>query len=114
MKAAEHQPETISVHCYGGIYYKVWYVVDSGTIIPQHSHEYDHLTALMSGAVEVSRDGKAPDTYKAPATIEIPAGCKHAFRTILPHCVFACIHNADRLEDGEPAVREEHHLVEED
>jgi quercetin dioxygenase-like cupin family protein len=114
MKRAEHQPDTISVKIYGGIYYRVWYVKDAGTIIPQHSHEFPHLTALMSGVVAVSRDGGEPVEYKAPATIEIPAGCKHQFTTLHPHTVLACIHNADRLEDGEPAVRDEHHLVEED
>jgi mannose-6-phosphate isomerase-like protein (cupin superfamily) len=116
MKAATHQPDTISVTIYGGIYYKVWYVRDANTIVPTHAHEYDHITALLSGVVAVSRDGGEPVEYKAPATIEIPAGCKHTFTTLHAHTVFACIHNADRLDDeGEPAVRDEHHLeLEED
>jgi len=116
MKRATHQPETISVKVYGGVYYKVWYVADAHTIIPQHSHRYDHLTALLSGSVLVSRDGGPAEEYHAPATIEIPAGCMHTFRTLAPHCALACIHNADRLDaDGEPAVRDEHHLeLEED
>jgi len=113
-KRAENQPETISVVCYGGIYFKVWYVADGGTLIPQHSHRYDHLTALLAGTVEVMRDGEAMVTHRAPATIQIPAGVKHSFRTISAHCILACIHNADRLEDGEPAVAEEHHLELED
>jgi mannose-6-phosphate isomerase-like protein (cupin superfamily) len=115
MKAATHQPDTISVTIYGGIYYKVWYVRDANTIVPTHAHEYDHITALLSGVVAVSRDGGEPVEYKAPATIEIPAGCKHSFTTLHAHTVLACIHNADRLDDeGEPAVRDEHHLVDEE
>ena len=112
MKRAEHQPETVSIKIYAGIYYRVYHVPDADTILPQHSHEFDHLTAVLSGIVAVSRDGGQPDVYKAPATIEIPAGCKHAFRTMTPGCIFACIHNADRLDqDHEPQVRDEHHLV---
>jgi hypothetical protein len=114
MKRAEHQPETISVTIYGGIYYKVWRVPDAGTIIPQHSHDFDHLTAVLAGGVEVWRDGVPMGDVWAPATIEIQAECKHMFRTLTADCRFACIHNADRLDGDEPAVHEEHNLVEED
>ena len=70
MKRAEHQPETVSTKIYAGIYYRVWHVPDADTIIPQHSHRFPHLTALLSGSVAVSRDGGQPDVYDAPATIE--------------------------------------------
>ena len=115
MKAAEYQPETISIMVFGGVYYKVWYVRDAGTVIPQHAHEYDHITALLSGVVAVSYDGSDPVEYKAPAALAIDAGVKHTFTTLHAHTVLACIHNADRLDDeGEPAVREEHQLEVED
>lgn len=111
MQRAEHQPETISVTIYGGIYYKLWCVPDEGTLIPQHAHEYDHLTALLQGAVRVWRDEVMVGDYRAPATLQIGAGKKHAFLTLTPGAVLACIHNADHLEDGEPTIRDRHDLV---
>ena len=114
MQRAEHQPETLNVTIYGGVYYKVWSVQDAHTLTPQHSHEYDHLTAILRGLVRVWRDDEHIGDFLAPATVRIPAGCKHRFETLVGSCVFACIHNADRLDGDAPAVREEHHLVTED
>lgn len=114
MKRAEHQPETVSVTIFAGIYYKVWRVPDADTIIPQHSHVYDHMTAILQGWVGVWRDGKHVGDFLAPAVVRIPAGCKHRFRTLNADCVFACIHNANHIEGDEPAVAEEHHFVLED
>jgi hypothetical protein len=114
MKRAEHQPETVSVTLYGGIYYKLWRVPDVGTLIPQHAHEFDHLTALLQGTVRVWCNGEALGDYRAPATLKIAAGDKHAFMTLTPGAVLACIHNADRLDDGEPAIHAEHAIEMED
>ena len=113
MKRAEHQPETISSTIYGGIYYRLWSVPDAGTILPQHAHCYDHLTALLDGSVRVWCDHELVGDFTAPATIKIPAHRLHSFQTQTPGCVFACIHNADHADpDGEPAVAAEHQLVE--
>ena len=115
MKRAEHQPETVSLTIYGGIYYRVWTVADAGTILPQHSHRYDHLTALLRGAVRVSRGNAMVGEFSAPATIRIPAGQLHSFQTLVPDCMLACIHNADHADpDGEPAIAERHELELED
>lgn len=113
MKRAERQPETVSVTIYGGIYYKVWTVPDAGTVIPQHAHAYDHLTAIMEGGVHVTMpDGKVWE-YWGPDTINIPAHHKHSFLTLTDDVTLACIHNADHAEaDGEPIVTEEHQIVE--
>jgi len=114
MKRAEHQPETVSLTIYAGIYLKLFRVPDADTIVPTHAHTFDHITAVLQGVVRVWRDGELVGDFMAPATIRIPAGCKHALRTLTPGAVFACIHNADRLEGDEPAVAEEHHLELED
>jgi quercetin dioxygenase-like cupin family protein len=114
MKRAEHQPETISVTIYGGVFYKLWRVPEAGTLVPQHAHEYDHLTALLQGAVRVWCNGEMVGDYRAPATLKIAAGDKHGFMTLTPGAVFACIHNADHLDDGEPVVAERHDIELED
>jgi len=115
MKRATHQPETVSVSIYAGIYYKVWRVRDAGSVIPQHAHAHDHLTALLQGAVRVWCNDALVGDLLAPATIKIAAGDKHAFGTLKPDTVLACIHNADHLDaDDEPAVSELHTLDLED
>jgi hypothetical protein len=115
MKRAEHQPETLSLTIYGGIYMKLFRVPAADTLVPTHAHTYDHITAVLQGMVRVWRDGVLVGDFMAPATVRIPAGCKHAFRTLTPSATFACIHNADHVDsDGDPAVEAEHHLELED
>jgi quercetin dioxygenase-like cupin family protein len=104
MKRAEHQPETISVVVYAGIYYKQYRVADAGTLIPQHRHDFPHLTALLQGSVRVYRADEMLGDYHAPAVVQIPAGVFHTFLTLEPDCALACIHNADHIESDEPAV----------
>jgi len=106
MKRAEHQPETASVTVYAGIFFKVYRIPDADTLIPQHSHEWDHLTAILQGLVRVWRDDEWVGDFLAPATVRIPAGCKHKFLTLTPGAVIACVHRDDTAE----AVREEHAL----
>lgn len=114
MKRAEHQPVTVDVVIFGGIYCKLYVVPTVGTVIPQHSHSYDHVTTIMQGSVRVWCDDGPGCDYAAPAAIRIPAHTKHVFVTTEPETSLACIHNADRLEDDEPAVAEQHHLDLED
>jgi len=112
MKRAERQPETVALAIYAGIYCKTYRVPDAGTVLPQHSHEWPHVTFVASGAVYVERDGEPAGRYDAPALIRIPAHTMHAFTTLAPDVVLACIHNADHAEaDGEPAIAAEHHLT---
>ena len=117
MKRAPNQPETVSVSIYAGIYYKVYRIPDADTLIPQHAHEFPHLTALLQGRVRLWREGDddGPIEYCAPATIRIPAHIMHSFLTLTPGVVLACIHNADHLDAAdEPAVAELHTLDLED
>ena len=117
MKRAPNQPETVSVSIYAGIYYKVYRIPDADTLIPQHAHEFPHLTSLLQGRVRLWREGDddGPIEYCAPATIRVPAHVMHSFLTLTPGVVLACIHNADHLGAGdEPAVAELHTLDLED
>jgi quercetin dioxygenase-like cupin family protein len=114
MKRAERQPETISVTIYAGIYYKQYRVADAGTLIPQHSHEWPHLTALLQGSVRVYRADEPLGDYHAPAVVQIPAGVFHTFLTLTPDACLACIHNADHVEADEPAVAQRADLELED
>lgn len=114
MKRAEHQPETLQITIFAGIYSKIYRVPDAHTIMPQHAHSYDHQTLLVQGVIDLYVDGRLMGRHRAPEVLTIEAHHKHAFRTVTPDVVLICVHNADHLDAGEPAVAEEHHLVTED
>lgn len=78
-----------------------------GTLIPQHSHEYDHTTLITNGRALVSHDGNSKE-YIAPDMIYIKAGVKHMFETLEDNTILYCIHNISRT--GEVEVKEDHQL----
>jgi hypothetical protein len=113
MKRAEHQPEQVDIAIYAGVFVKTWSVLDAGTLLPQHAHEYDHLTLVMRGVVRAWRGETMLGDYRAPAVIRIPAGELHNFLTLTNDVALACIHNADHVDaGGEPAVTHEGHRLE--
>lgn len=115
MKRAEKQPVTEALTVFAGIYAKVYTVPDAETLLPQHAHRYDHVTAVTSGAVRVWQDGRLLGDYRAPSLISIPAHMMHSFLTLTPGVGLMCIHNADHADpDGEPPIAAENHLELED
>ena len=85
-------------------------IPDAGTLTPQHSHAYEHLTMLAAGSVRVSRTDAEAAEYTAPAGILIPAGVKHLFETLTPDVLMLCIHNTALT--GRVEITEEHQIVE--
>lgn len=82
-----------------GVFFKEMRVRKAGTLIPQHSHTYDHTSYLVTGAVEV--DGVR---YDAPAPIYIPAHQKHMFLTLTDDTFVLCVHNVSRTGSVEIAA----------
>jgi len=112
MKRAENQP-TSELVLYAGIYCKLWSVPDRGTLLPQHSHVWDHISLIVQGAVRVWRDEDLIGDFKAPAMIKIEAYALHKFLTLTDNTTIACLHNADHADpEGEPVIAAEHQLVE--
>lgn len=111
MKRAINQP-TSAITIYGGIYALTWTVKDAGTVMPQHAHTYEHLSAIMCGAVRVQCDGADRGEFRAPAFVKIPARSRHTFTTLEPGTVIACLHS---VAEGEGVdIHAEHHLELED
>ena len=108
MQRAVNQPIS-ELTVFAGIFLKTWAVPDAGTLLPQHSHEFSHVSFIVNGAVRVwCGDGLLGD-FVAPAVVKIEAQQRHSFLALTDGVVIACIH---ALEDGEdPAIHEEHHLV---
>jgi hypothetical protein len=114
MKRAEHQPEQVELVLYAGVFVKLWSVADAGTLLPQHAHEFPHLTLLMRGSVRAWRGEEMLGDYSAPAVIRIPANELHTFLTLTNDVALACVHNADHIDGDEPAVSQYAHIELED
>jgi len=76
-----------------GVFVKQISVRNAGTMLPQHSHLYDHTTLVAKGAVFVWKDGVLDKQYRAPAMLLIKAGVKHLFQTLTDDTVLYCVHN---------------------
>lgn len=83
-------------------------VFAAGSYIPQHSHEYEHLSVVAAGGVRVWRDGALLGDYRAPAGIVIEARAEHMFLALEPGTAVLCVHRVD--DDGEPAIHAEHRV----
>ena len=106
--AAERQP-IVTQHEADGVAVVQIEISDRGTVSPQHSHMYSHITMLARGAVRVSCDGRPAREHQAPAAITIPACTKHLFETLTPDVLLLCIHNTAR--GGGIQIVEEHQIV---
>lgn len=80
------------------------------TIVPQHSHKYDHTTLIGRGKVRVWSEGQPKDEYDEGDAVYIKAGVKHSFQTLEDNTVLYCIHNIARGNGVE--VFEEHEIEE--
>lgn len=108
MKRAPQQPITTEIKLTDDLFIKTAVVADAGTIIPQHSHRYDHVTLLAYGSMRVVAGDVMLGDYTGPAGILIRAGVKHTMTTLTPGVVFACIHALHGTDSVE--VDEEHEL----
>lgn len=92
MKRAPNQPVSTEIKLTDDLFVKTAVVADAGTIIPTHSHRWDHITLLAVGSMRVVADGVMLGDYTGPVGILIRAGVKHTMTTLTDGVVFACIH----------------------
>lgn len=90
------QPKVINFHLADDVFIKSGTFKDIGTIIPQHSHEYDHTSFIATGAVQVWCDDEYLGIYNAPQGILIKKHAKHRFVTLEENTTILCIHNISR------------------
>ena len=102
---AECQPYGSEFMAADGLFIKEMILDKAGTIVPQHSHAYDHVSYVAKGAVLF--EGKR---YESPSPIFVPAMKKHTFVSLEDDTLVLCIHNVSR--SGEVEVVAEHQLIE--
>lgn len=106
----------VDFHTCDGMFIKQIRVPKSGTLIPQHSHKWDHSTLLAAGSVVLWSPDESgvrrPKLFRAPAVIFIPAKQWHEFQIMEDDTVLYCLHNLK----GEEVVQvlQEHQLEEAD
>lgn len=103
-----NQPYGVEVTTADGVFVKQMFIPDALTIVPQHSHAYDHLSLLATGAVRAWADGELIGDQMAPYPFHIKAGVKHTFQSLVPGTTIYCIH---RLHGGKVEVKSEHNVL---
>lgn len=101
----EQPPDDREFVTVDGVMVKELYIAKKDTYIPQHSHQFDHTSALVRGSAFVWADGEEMGHFTAPAMIIIRKGVKHTFRSLEDHTVIFCIH---KLRDDKIKVLSEH------
>jgi hypothetical protein len=103
------QPFGTEITTVDGIFIKEMHIPDQFTVVPQHSHRYDHTTMLAKGMVGMKTgDDHEWRVHVAPAAIFIKAGVKHTFQSLEPDTILYCIHNVSRT--GHVEVAEVHEI----
>jgi quercetin dioxygenase-like cupin family protein len=93
----------ISHHFGGGVYAKET-SIPAGVELTQHRHEFDHLSVLAAGEVELDIEGDVRRLV-GPSCIVVKAGLLHKVTALTP-AIWFCIHAADsddaKRADGAP------------
>lgn len=102
---APQQPIETDLSITDSLFVKSFLIPKAGTFLPQHVHNYDHVSVVAAGGVGVWEEDEFRANYRAPASLVIPAGKRHTFRTLANNTVILCVHRADF------EVTEEHQIV---
>lgn len=93
-------PKT-NLACVSNLWVRMMTFEKAGDCNEGHTHNYDHITLLSKGSVEVDVDG-TKTTFTAPHMIFIAKGKKHFLTALEDGTVASCIHalrTGDREED---------------
>lgn len=105
----DEQPHDVNIYADDDLFCKLMGPLKAGTYLPQHAHEYDHVTLLLVGSVDIQVNDGPLVRHHAPKAIPIRAGTKHLFKALVDGTMVACVHNLHGK--GYPAVRDEHKLT---
>ena len=83
-------PETKMV-CVSNLWIRQMHFLKAGDQNEGHIHDFDHITLLSKGSVEVNVDGNVTE-FKAPHMIYIAKGKAHFIKAIEDNTIACCIH----------------------
>jgi hypothetical protein len=90
------QPD-IRIGCVANLYSRMMHFRKAGDVELGHTHQFDHLTLLASGALRVTVEGVATE-FRAPHQLYIRADKNHELVALEDNTVAFCIH---ALRNGE-------------
>jgi len=88
----------ITLGCVANLYSRMMHFEKAGDTEQGHEHQYDHLTLLASGKLQVRVNGGSTD-FEAPHMIYIVKDKQHELVALEDNTVAYCIH-ALRDKDG--------------
>jgi quercetin dioxygenase-like cupin family protein len=77
--------------CVGNLWLRQMQFVKAGDQNEGHEHNFDHVTLLAKGSVEVDVEGNK-STFTAPQMILIVAGKRHFLKALEDGTVAYCVH----------------------
>jgi quercetin dioxygenase-like cupin family protein len=92
--------------CVGNLWLRQMQFVKAGDCNEGHEHNFDHVTLLAKGSVEVDVEGEK-STFTAPHMILIVAGKRHFLKALEDGTVAYCVHalrDKDTEEILDPAM----------
>lgn len=87
--------KSVEIKICDNIFVKSMHFVGKHQLVPQHSHNYAHLSMIAVGSVRVWRDEELLGDFVAPRGVMIEAHAKHQFLTLTDETLIYCIHNTD-------------------
>jgi quercetin dioxygenase-like cupin family protein len=108
MNQINHRPDEpyVSIGCVSNVYIRNMHFKKTGDTEQCHKHEFDHITVVASGSVNVTVNNK--DTvFKAPQMIFIAKELMHELTALEDNTVCLCVHalrDKDTLEILDPSM----------
>lgn len=93
-------PET-TMTCVSNLWVRMMHFVKAGDRNEGHVHNFDHITLLSKGSVEVDVDGNKT-VFQAPHMIYIAKGKRHFLTALEDDTIASCLHalrTGEREED---------------
>lgn len=87
--------------CVSNLWVRQMHFANIGDQNEGHEHNFDHITLLAKGSVEVDVEGQKT-IFKAPHMIYIVAGKRHFLKALEPDTIAYCVHalrTGEREED---------------
>lgn len=95
---------TYKIQIVDNVFVKMIRLNEIGDLECGHSHTFDHITLLSTGAVLMRANGQEVE-HIAPKLIVTPKGIEHEFQAIQPNTTLCCIHairDGDDVDDVAP------------
>ncbi len=81
----------VHIGCIANLYSRMMHFEKAGDVEIGHTHQFDHLTLLAKGKLQVTVDGKASE-FTAPHMIYIHKDKVHELVALTDNTVAYCIH----------------------